>query len=569
MRRGRSRWAAGALAAGLLAGCTGGSQEATDMADDSAKGGGAGAPAPGYQRGEDGGTPGAKPTEPADFRSTFALDVDTASYSYARRTLKDGALPAPGTVRTEEFVNSFPQGYKRPDNDGFAVSADGARTGDGWSLMRVGLATKADNPDAKRRPAALTFVLDVSGSMAGEGRLDLVKGALKKAAGKLRSQDSVSLVTFSGDAETVLPMTRMGDGGRKRLRDAVGELKPQASTNLGAGMKEGYRQASEHRQAGATNRVVLLSDALANTGETNAKEILRSVASHRKEQGISLFGVGVGSDYGDALMEKLTNKGDGHTVYMSTMSEAQEIFVNQLPRNIDLRARDAKAQVVFDRDTVDSFRLLGYEDRKVADDDFRDDRVDGGEIGPGHTVTALYAVRLNKGAQGPAATARVRWLDPDNRKPHEESRTVGVGALTGGSLWTKRTGGDADRDADGEVSEEAAEGQGKVPSRLRLAAVAAYFADALRTRPDGTRPESTPPESTPPGSIGPDGEPEPAAKEQDTPSRLPGAPSLSDLRTEARRLAKETGLRSADRLATDIGRAERLDGRDETYRPEE
>ncbi|MGI5352501.1 YfbK domain-containing protein [Streptomyces sp. CA-250714] len=519
MRRGWMAGVATALAAGMLAGCTG-STDSTRTADLAKEGGAQGGPgAPGYAKG--GSAPGeaasAKPTEPEDFRSTFALDVDTASYSYAQRTLRDGAKPAPATVRTEEFVNSFPQGYRRPKGDGFSVSADGARTGAAdWSLMRVGLATKKSDPKAPRRPAALTFVLDVSGSMAEPGRLDLVKDALRTAAGRLRDSDSVSLVTFSGNAETVLPMTRLDDGGRGKLRSAVDELKPQSSTNLGAGVKEGYQQAAEHRRSGATNRVVLMSDALANTGETDAKAILSDVARHRKEQGISLFGVGVGSDYGDALMERLTNKGDGHTVYISTRTEAREVFVNQLPRNIQLRARDAKAQVVFDRGAVRDFRLLGYENRKVADDDFRDDKVDGGEVGPGHTVTALYAVRLKHGATGKAATATVRWLDPDSRKPHEKSHEVAASALTGDSLW-----------------------QGaEVSPYLRLSAVAAYFADALRAGD---------------GSASPGPEPRPA---ESVAEPLPAAPSLDKLRAEADRLAEEPGLRSAAGLAKNISRAQ-------------
>ncbi|WP_431985283.1 YfbK domain-containing protein [Streptomyces qinglanensis] len=514
MRRGRLAGVAMVVAAGVLSGCTGSTHDTrTDSRERGYAGGGghAGDAAPP-------GKGAVQPGEPADFRSTFALDVDTASYSYAQRMIRDGARPAPGTVRTEEFVNSFPQGYRRPKGDGFSVSADGARLGAGaWSLMRVGLATRKSDPDAPRRPAALTFVLDVSGSMGGPGRLDLVKDALRTAAGRLRASDAVSLVTFSRGAETVLPMTRLDDGGRDRLRAAVEKLKAQSSTDLSAGMREGYRQAAEHRRSGATNRVVLMSDALANTGETDADRILGDVARYRKEQGISLFGVGVGRNYGDALMERLTNKGDGSTVYLSTRAEARKVFVDRLPRNITLRARDAKAQVVFDQDAVTDFRLLGYENRKVADDDFRDDTVDGGEVGPGHTVTALYAVKLEHGAKGRAATATVRWLDPDSRKPHEEQHEIAASELAGESLW-----------------------KGEVSPHLRLSAVAAYFAEALRAGGDAASP-------------GP--EPSPAAAEAEP---LPAAPSLAELHSEADRLAEEPGLPSAARLAKNISQARGL-----------
>ncbi|MFG3258088.1 VWA domain-containing protein [Streptomyces sp. NPDC048172] len=513
------RWAVAATAAALLAaGCSGGG--GTDSADHAEKGGSrpapdAKGPGGGYvkegPRGEqdaagESGESG-EPSRRPDFRSTFALDVDTASYSYARRTLKSGRLPAPGTVRTEEFVNSFQQDYARPEGNGFAVSADGARTTrPGWSLMRVGLATQDQAPEADRPPAALTFVLDVSGSMAEPGRLDLAKKALGMAADQLRAEDSAALVTFSGTAKTVLPMTRLGGGGRERLREAVRGLEPQQDTNLGAGVTRGYEEAADGIREGGTNRVVLLSDALANTGSTDAGSILEKVSENRKKHGITLFGVGVGSDYGDDLMERLTNRGDGHTAYVSGEKEAREVFVDQLPRNVVLRARDAKAQVTFDRDTVDGFRLLGYENRRVADDDFRNDSVDGGEIGPGHTVTALYAVRLKDGAEGNAARATVRWQDPKTRAPHERTRRIGVGALTGDGLWG-----------------ENAEG---TPPRLRLAAVAAYFAHALRADAPG-----------------------PA---------LPGAPSLRELRDEARGLAKETGDGAVSTLAEAIDRADGL-----------
>ncbi|MFE1951883.1 von Willebrand factor type A domain-containing protein [Streptomyces sp. NPDC059524] len=395
----------------------------------------------------------------SDNRSTFALDVDTASYGYARRTLADGRLPEPDTVRPEEFVNSFRQGYRRPDGNGFSVTVDGARSGaDGWRLMRVGLATAQASASGERPPAALTFVIDISGSMAEPGRLDLVKESLGTLTDQLGADDSIAVVTFSDEAETVLPMTRLGarDGAaRDRVHRAVGRLEPTDSTNLDAGIRTGYDTAVEGVREGATNRVVLLSDALANTGETDADAILERIGDARREHGITLFGVGVGSDYGDALMERLADKGDGHTTYVSTPADARKVFVDQLPANVQLRARDAKAQVVFDRENVTDFRLLGYENRRVADDDFRDDTVDGGEIGPGHTVTALYAVKVREGAEGRVAEATVRWLDPESRAPRERSGTVSAAALDR-PLWSEAT-----------------------PPRLRLSAAAAYFAHRL------------------------------------------------------------------------------------------
>ncbi|MET7696658.1 von Willebrand factor type A domain-containing protein [Streptomyces sp. NPDC005485] len=395
------------------------------------------------------------PSASPDYLSTFALDVDTASYGYARRTLADGRMPDPSTIRPEEFVNSFRQDYERPDGNGFSVTVDGARTDDeGWSLVRVGLATRAAAGDRERPPAALTFVIDISGSMDEPGRLDLAKDSLDVMTDRLRDDDSVALVTFSDEAETVLPMTRLG-GHRGRVHDAVDSLESRSSTNLGAGVSTGYDTAVEGLRKGATNRVVLISDALANTGDTDADSILERISGARREHGITLFGVGVGSDYGDALMERLADKGDGHTAYVATKDEARTVFCDQLPQNIDLTARDAKAQVAFDPETVREFRLIGYDNRKVADEDFRNDRVDGGEVGPGHTVTALYAVRTRPGSSGHLATASVRWLDPDTRAPHEKSGRLETGAL-GDDVWS-------------------------APARFQVAAVAGYFADALRS----------------------------------------------------------------------------------------
>ncbi|MCX5524195.1 VWA domain-containing protein [Streptomyces bobili] len=484
----------------LLTGCGAGSSDSsTDSSADSAERSGD-FPAP--AEGDTGYEDEDQRREPAkDHLSTFALDVDTASYGYARRALADGDTPDPSTIRPEEFVNSFRQDYERPDGNGFSVTVDGARTGEDWSLLRVGLATRTAPRTGERPPAALTFVIDISGSMAEPGRLDLAKESLGTMTDRLRDDDSVALVTFSGEAETVLPMTRLGDR-RGRVHDAIDGLEPTDSTNLGAGVETGYATAVEGLREGATNRVVLVSDALANTGDTDADTILERVEGARRDHGITLFGVGVGSDYGDALMERLADKGDGHTTYVSNDGDAEKVFCEELPRHIDLTARDAKAQVAFDPRTVEEFRLVGYDNRRVADDDFRDDSVDGGEVGPGHTVTALYAVRTTPGAEGHLATATVRWLDPATRTPHE-------------------TSGQLETDA---VHEDLS----SAPARFQVAATAAYFADALR-------------------GGGGDGDFAP----------LPDAPSLTELGKTARTLARRTEDPEVGRLADTIGLARR------------
>ncbi|MEU9959066.1 von Willebrand factor type A domain-containing protein [Streptomyces sp. NPDC050982] len=532
-RRVRAALVAGSVAVGLLlTACSGGGSDGSsyDRGGSKAKDdNGFPAPAPVQPTGssgtDDGSAEGDRKGElresapPADYLSTFALDVDTASYGYARRTLEEGRRPDPSTVRPEEFINSFGQDYERPDGNGFTVTVDGARTAapDGslnqdatydtfgqenrdWRFLRVGLATREAEDAGERPPAALTFVIDVSGSMAEPGRLDLVKESLGVMTERLRDDDAVALVSFSDEARTVLPMTRLGDH-RGRVHEAIDTLEPTDSTNLGAGVTTGYRTAVDGLREGATNRVVLLSDALANTGETDADAILDRIADARREHGITLFGVGVGSDYGDALMERLADKGDGHTTYVSNAEDARTVFCDQLPRNIDLTARDAKAQVSFDPETVDQFRLIGYDNRQVADEDFRDDRVDGGEIGPGHTVTALYAVRVRPGASGHLATATVRWLDPDSRTPHEETGQIEADSLDR-SLWGTET----------------------ARSGLQVTAIAAYFADALRSDTAGG-------------------------------ATAPAPPSLHELADRADELASNTESKPIRQLAETIDRA--------------
>ncbi|MEU3514586.1 von Willebrand factor type A domain-containing protein [Streptomyces sp. NPDC006654] len=431
--------------------------------------------------------------------STFALDVDTASYGYARRTLADGGRPDPSTIRPEEFVNSFRQDYRTPAGNGFTVTVDGARTDrPNWSLVRVGLATRPTDGTGERPPAALTFVIDVSGSMDEPGRLDLARKSLDTMTDRLRDDDSVAIVTFSEHARTVLPMTRLG-GHRAEIHDTVDGLRALSSTNLGAGVETGYATAVKGLRGDATNRVVLISDGLANDGETDPNAILRRIDRDRRAYGITLFGVGVGSDYGDALMERLADKGDGHTVYVSDTATANDVFCRQLPRNIDLVARDAKAQVAFDPHTVAESRLIGYQDRRVADEDFRDDHVDGGEVGPGHTVTALYAVRTHPGTDGHLATATVRWLDPTTRTPHENTGSMETDALHD-SVWT-------------------------ASPRFQVTAVAAYFADAL------------------------------TGGEYD----IPGSVSLSSLQDRATTLARTTEDKDVADLATAVREASRSD----------
>jgi Ca-activated chloride channel family protein len=391
-------------------------------------------------------------------QSTFAIDIDNASYNYARRQILDGMRPDPKTVRPEEFINAFRQDYPQPPGDGFTVFADGSRLPRGHRLpgdtrlLRIGLQTRAE--DAERRDAALTFVVDVSGSMAEPGRLDLVRDALHTLVDQLRDTDAVAIVAYESEARILREMTVVRS--RSALHGAIDELKAGGSTNLEEGLVTGYRVAREGFQAGATNRVILLSDGLANVGNTTPEPILRQIREEAAKS-ITLLGVGVGSEYGDALMERLADEGDGFVTYVSEREQARQLFVHRLPATLAVRAMDAKVQVTFDPSTVASYRLVGYDNRALDSSQFRDDRVDGGEVGPGHSVTALYVVRVRGERSGPVAEARVRWLDPNGREAREQAATIGVADLAG-------------------------EFSGASP-RLKVCYVAAFFAEVLRSSP--------------------------------------------------------------------------------------
>jgi Ca-activated chloride channel family protein len=372
-------------------------------------------------------------TDPAiDAASTFGLDVDTGSYSLARKSLDAARFPAPDEVRTEEFVNAFEQGYRRPEGSGFSISVDGAPTpfvaGEGHRLVRVGLATR-ELAATERRPARLTFVIDVSGSMADPGKLDLVKVALGRLTDQLRDSDTVAIVVYGDDARTVLEPTRGSE--TTTIRAAIDRLRPEGSTNAEAGIVTGYEVARSMFSADAINRLVLTSDGVANVGATSAEAIGRRVGDEAAE-GIALVTAGFGlGDYDDALMEQLADRGDGFYAYVDDEAEAERLFVTELTSTLQLAALEARAQVVFDPATVARYRLVGFENRAIADERFRDDRVDAGEIGAGHTVTALYEVQLVAGDGLPEALGQVqlRWLDPDTRTPIEHARAIGRGDL--------------------------------------------------------------------------------------------------------------------------------------------
>ena len=355
-----------------------------------------------------------------DHLSTFGMDVDTASYAVTRRYLRDGHLPPTEAVRVEEFVNAFDYNYAPPAQDAFAVHIEGApsRFGEGkrLQLLRIGIQGRVI-PDENRKDAMLTFVIDVSGSMAMESRLELVKRALTLLVEQLRPGDAVGIVVYGSRARTVLPHT--GIEGREEILAAIHSLTPEGVTNAEEGLQLGYKLALRNARVGSINRVILCSDGVANVGETGPDAILKTIRTH-VEEGITLTTVGFGmGNYNDVLMEQLANKGNGSYAYVDTLNEAKRIFVENLTGTLQLIAKDAKVQVDFNPEVVSRFRLLGYENRRLDHEDFRDDDADGGEIGSSHSVTALYEIKLHEGATGQLATVFIRHEDPDTRHVSE------------------------------------------------------------------------------------------------------------------------------------------------------
>ncbi len=372
-----------------------------------------------------------------DRDSTFAMDVDTASYLIARRFADDGFLPDPASVRVEEWVNAFDQAYAPPDEGTFAIHVDGGPSpflAEDELLLRIGI--KARESSRRERPdAALTFVIDTSGSMAREDRLELVKDSLRKLVLSLGRGDSIAVVTFGDQARVVLPPTTAT--AENTILDAINALQPGGSTNLEAGLRLGYSLAHEAflGDGDGINRIVLASDGVANVGLTDADGILRKVADDAAS-GIELVAIGVGmGNYNDALLEQLADRGDGFYAYVNSLDEARRLFREDLVGTLQTVALDAKVQVSFDPDVVAEYRLLGYENRQVADDQFRDPGVDAGAIGAGHAVTALYVIRLrdDTGDGDSLGRVRLRWTEPGEQRESRLAREIDAAVL--GRSW--------------------------------------------------------------------------------------------------------------------------------------
>jgi Ca-activated chloride channel family protein len=324
--------------------------------------------------------------------STFSIDVDAASYSNVRRFLSEGTLPPKDAVRLEEMVNYFP--YRYADRTGrhpFAVATEVAPCPwePGHRLVRIGLQARRV-PTRDLPPSNLVFLIDVSGSMMSPDKLPLVQQAFRALVRELRPQDRVAIVVYAGAAGLVLPSTSGGE--KATILAAIDRLQAGGSTAGGAGIRLAYDVAREHFDPEGNNRVILATDGDFNVGVSSDAEMVRLVEKRREEGTfLSVLGFGTGN-LKDSKMEQMADKGNGHYAYIDSFREAQKVFVQEFGGTLFTVAKDVKIQVEFNPARVQSYRLLGYENRLLAREDFADDRKDAGELGSGHSVTALYEV---------------------------------------------------------------------------------------------------------------------------------------------------------------------------------
>lgn len=324
--------------------------------------------------------------------STFSIDVDAASYSNVSRILKEGRLPEQGAVRVEEMINYFSYRYDQPaGNEPFAVHTELAVCPWNPQHQVALIALQAKKMDmAKLPPSNLTFLIDVSGSMMSMDKLPLVKESLKLLTDQLREEDRVSIVVYAGNAGLVLPPVS-GDQ-KMRIKEAINRLEAGGSTAGGAGIQLAYKTARENFFEKGNNRVILCTDGDFNVGLSSDDALERMIEEERKS-GVFLTVLGFGTgNYQDAKMQKLADKGNGNHAYIDQLSEAKKVLVSEFGGTLFAVAKDVKLQVEFNPQKVQGYRLIGYENRMLAKEDFNDDNKDAGELGSGHTVTALYEI---------------------------------------------------------------------------------------------------------------------------------------------------------------------------------
>ncbi|WP_245895612.1 vWA domain-containing protein [Flavobacterium album] len=324
--------------------------------------------------------------------STFSIDVDNASYSNVRRIIEAGQMPEKGAVRIEEFINYFDYGYPQPEGDKpFSITTEVWDTPwkDGHQLVRIGLQGKSLDYE-NLRPSNLVFLLDTSGSMESPEKLPLLRDAFMMMVDNLSPGSRVSIVTYAGSAGLVLPSTPVDN--KKAIKEALSGLHAGGSTAGGEGLELAYKTAASNFIKDGNNRVILATDGDFNVGISSRSGLMELIEKNKgKNIFLTICGFGMGN-YKDGTMEEISNWGDGNYFYIDTMKEAKKVFGKELTANLFVIAKDVKVQVEFNPAKVQAYRLIGYENRVMANEDFNNDLKDAGELGAGHRVTALYEV---------------------------------------------------------------------------------------------------------------------------------------------------------------------------------
>jgi Ca-activated chloride channel homolog len=412
-----------------------------------------------------------------DPRSTFSVDVDTASYANIRRFLQDSQLPPEGAVRIEEMVNYFRYDYPQPTGSApFRVTVDTAEAP--WApahrLVRIGLQGKTI-PDSERPRANLVFLIDVSGSMAFPNKLPLLKTSLTKLLGTLRGDDQVAIVVYAGASGLVLPSTPVRNG--QALRDALERLEAGGSTNGGEGIQLAYDVARQEFIRGGVNRVILATDGDFNVGISNQSDLVTLIQDKAKS-GVFLTVLGFGmGNYKDSTLEKIADKGNGQYAYIDSEQEAHKVLVREVGGTLFTIAKDVKIQVEFNPLEARAWRLIGYENRVLAHQDFNDDKKDAGDVGAGHQVTALYEV-VPAGSDEPLpGVGPLTYQQPTNPSPRAHE-----GELLSVKLRHKHPDGDKSVEMNLPVR-DAGRTLTEAPSDFRFAASVAGFGMILRNSP--------------------------------------------------------------------------------------
>lgn len=358
--------------------------------------------------------------------STFSIDVDTAAYSNIRRYLNDGMMPPKDAVRIEEMINYFEYDYPQPiGNAPFTINPEVAAAA--WNtshkIVHIGIQGKKISLD-NVPPSNLVFLIDVSGSMNEPQKLPLVKDSLRILVNQLTAKDRVSIVVYAGSSGLVLPSTTADRKGE--ILNAVSNLEAGGSTNGGAGIQLAYKVAEENFIRNGNNRVILMTDGDFNVGVSSDAELVNLI-ENKRESGVflSVFGYGSGN-YNDSMMEKLSNKGNGNYAYIDSIEEARKAMGSQIAGTLYTIAKDVKIQIEFNPAKVAGYRLIGYENRLLADRDFNDDRIDAGEIGSGHTVTAIYEIiPAGQKVENPGVDElKYSRVEPTNTRFNQELMTI-------------------------------------------------------------------------------------------------------------------------------------------------